>query len=280
LQLEKGEEEMDLKGKVALITGGGSGIGAGIARRFVKDGAKVCICGRREEMLNKVAGSLPKGSVVTCPGDVTRPADAERMVKTTLDFAGKLDVLVNDAGIDTPGDILEIDLEVWNRVIATNLTGPMLMIRNAIPFMLKAGGGSIINIASLAGVRCIPGMPAYCASKAGLIMLTQQVALDYSPLKIRSNVVCPGAVKSMLENPPAPISDEMIAQIDQTMTKMAKYSPLRRAGTTAEIAGICAFLASDDSAFMTGAVLMADGGSAIVDVNAADMIASGQKWTH
>jgi meso-butanediol dehydrogenase / (S,S)-butanediol dehydrogenase / diacetyl reductase len=271
---------MDLKGRVALITGGGSGIGTGIARRFVKDGAKVCICGRREEMLKKVAASLPAGSVVICPGDVTKPADAEKMVKVTLDFAGKLDILVNDAGIDNPGDILEIDLEVWNQVIATNLTGPMLMIRNSIPAMLKAGGGSIINIASLAGVRCIPGMPAYCASKAGLIMLTKQVALDYSQFKIRSNVVCPGAVMSMLENPKVPMSEEMKANINQTMTKMAKYSPLKRVGTPAEIAAICSFLASDDSSFLTGTVLMADAGSSIVDVNAAEMVASGKKWTH
>jgi NAD(P)-dependent dehydrogenase (short-subunit alcohol dehydrogenase family) len=271
---------MDLKGKVALITGGGSGIGAGIAKRFVNDGAKICICGRRQEMLDKVANLLPAGSVVTCAGDVTKPADAERMVKTALQFAGTLDILVNDAGIDNPGDILEIDLEVWNRVIATNMTGPMLMMRNALPHMLKAGGGSIINIASLAGVRCIPGMPAYCASKAGLIMLTQQVALDYSPLKIRCNVVCPGAVKSMLENPKVPLSSEVKAQIDQSMTRMTKYSPLRRAGTTAEIAAVCSFLASDESSFMTGAVLMADGGTSIVDVNAVEMIASGKKWSH
>jgi meso-butanediol dehydrogenase/(S,S)-butanediol dehydrogenase/diacetyl reductase len=271
---------MDLKGKVALITGGGSGIGASIARRFVKEGARICICGRRQEMLDKVAGSLPAGSVLTCAGDVTKPADAEKMVKATMDFAGELDVLVNDAGIDTPGDILEINLDVWNRVIATNMTGPMLMIRNAIPQMLKAGGGSIINIASLAGVRCIPGMPAYCASKAGLIMLTQQIALDYSPFKIRSNVVCPGAVNSMLENPRVPISDEMKVQIDKTIANLTRYSPMRRAGIPAEIAGVCSFLASDDSSFMTGAVLMVDGGSSIVDVNGVEMIAAGKKWSH
>ncbi len=269
---------MDLKNKAALITGGGTGIGAGIARRFVRDGAKVCIAGRRQEMLDKVVKSLPAGSVVTCAGDVSKPADAERMVKTTLDFAGKIDVLVNDAGIDTRGNVVEIDLEVWNRVIATNLTGPMLTIKNTIPHMIKAGGGSIINIASLAGVRCIPDMPAYCASKAGLIMLTQQIALDYGPSKIRSNVVCPGAVKSYMENPVAPMTDDVKSKLDDFFALMTKYAPLRRAGSTAEVSGLCSFLASDESAFMTGAVLMVDGGTAIVDVNGTAISTSGMKW--
>jgi meso-butanediol dehydrogenase/(S,S)-butanediol dehydrogenase/diacetyl reductase len=271
---------MDLKGKVALITGGGSGIGAGIARRFVKDGARVCIAGRRREMLQRVADSLPAGSTVICVGDVTKPEDPAMMVKTAVDFGGKLDIRVNDAGIDSPGDILAIDLEVWNRVLATDLTGPMLTMKNAIPHMLKAGGGSIINISSLAGVRCIPGMPAYCASKAGLIALTQQVALDYSPFKIRVNVVCPGAVKSMLENPKEPFTEERKAQIEESMLNMTKYAPLRRPAVPSEIAAICSFLASDDSSIMTGAVLMADGGTSIVDVNAVSMIADGKKWSH
>jgi meso-butanediol dehydrogenase / (S,S)-butanediol dehydrogenase / diacetyl reductase len=271
---------MDLKGKMALITGGGSGIGAAIARRLVKDGAQVCLTGRRQAMLEKVAASLPVGSVAVCPGDVTQVADAARMVKAAVEFGGKLDILVNDAGIDSPGDLLHIDLEVWQRVLATNLTGPMLMMRHTIPEMLKVGGGSIINIASLAGVRCIPGMPAYCASKGGLIMLTQQVALDYGPSKIRCNVVCPGATKSMLENPKAPLTDEAIAKIDQSMANLTRYSPLRKAAMPSEIAAICSFLASDDASIMTGAVLMADGGTSIVDVNAVSMIGAGQGWTH
>lgn len=269
---------MDLKGKSALITGGGSGIGAAIARRFVKDGAKVCIAGRRKEMLEKVAESCPEGSIVICPSDVTKPEDVERMVKTIIDFTGRLDVLVNDAGIDNPSNIVDIDLELWHKVLDTNLTGPMLTIKNSIPHMLKQGGGSIINIASLAGVRCIPGMPAYCASKAGLIMLTQQVALDYGPSNIRSNVVCPGAIESYLENPPEPMPDDVKKKIADTFTLMTKFSPLRRAGSTAEISGLCSFLASDEAGFMTGAVLMVDGGTSIVDVNGTALSTAGRDW--
>jgi NAD(P)-dependent dehydrogenase (short-subunit alcohol dehydrogenase family) len=154
----------------------------------------------------------------------------------------------------------------------------MMTIRNSIPHMLKAGSGSIINIASLAGVRCIPGMPAYCSSKAGLIMLTQQVALDYGPSKIRSNVVCPGATKSMMGVSSPAMTEEMREKVEKSMEKVTQFSPLRKAGTPDEIAAICAFLASDDSSIMTGCVLMADGGTAIVDVNAVSVIASGKGW--
>jgi meso-butanediol dehydrogenase / (S,S)-butanediol dehydrogenase / diacetyl reductase len=270
---------MDLKGKVALVTGGGTGIGAAIARRFVSEGAKVCITGRRQEMLDRVAGLLPAGSIATCSGDVTVFGDACRMVEQTLKFGGKLDVLVNNAGIDPPGAVVDIDPEVWRRVIETNLTGPLLMMKAVLPHMIKAGGGSVINIASLAGTRCIPNMPAYCASKAGLIMLTQQASLDYGPSKIRCNVVCPGAVKTeMLVHSMGPLGEALHTDTDGALARLTSFSPLKRAGTPEEITGICVYLASDDSTFMTGAVLMLDGGTAIVDANGAAVSSSGVNW--
>jgi NAD(P)-dependent dehydrogenase (short-subunit alcohol dehydrogenase family) len=196
---------MDLKGKVALITGGGSGIGAALARRFTADGAKVCITGRRREALDKIARTLPKGTATTCAGDVTKLEDALKMVEQTVKFGGKLDILVNNAGIDPRGTVADVDVSLWREVIETNLTGPFLMMKAAIPQLIKNGGGSIINIASLAGLRCIPAMAAYCSSKAGLIMLTQQAALDYGPHKIRCNVVCPGGTRTeMLEKAMTP----------------------------------------------------------------------------
>jgi len=169
---------MNLKGKVALVTGGGSGIGTAIAERFVADGARICITGRRKEMLEKVAESLPPGSVVICQGDVSKEEEVKRMVETTMKFGGKIDVLVNNAGINHPAPIAELDLKLWEHVIAVNLTGPFLLMKEVVPHMLKESGGSIINIASLGGLRCLPSMPAYCSSKAGLIMLTQQAALE------------------------------------------------------------------------------------------------------
>ncbi|MDD5703723.1 MAG: SDR family oxidoreductase [Dehalococcoidales bacterium] len=270
---------MDLKGKVALITGGGTGIGAAIARRFTKDGAKVCITGRRQQTMEKVTASLPEGSAVTFAGDVSDIEDARQMVAAAVNFGGKLDVLVNNAGIDPPGSILEVDPNLWKKVIDINLNGPFYMIKAALPYFLKNGGGSIINIASLAGIRCIPAMPAYCSSKAGLIMLTQQAALDYGVYKIRCNVICPGAIRTdMLEHSMTPLAETLNTDVSGALAKLTSLSPLRRPGTPDEMTGICSYLASDESTFMTGAVLVVDGGASIVDVNGAAVSSVGMGW--
>lgn len=271
---------MKLDGKVALITGAGTGIGAAIAERFVADGAKICITGRRQAMLNEVAQSLPQGTVVICAGDVTKLEDVKRMVETTLGFSGKLDVLVNNAAIDPGGTtVVDIDPELWHRVLETNLTGPLYLMKVAIPYMIEDGGGSIINIASLGGLRCLPGMPAYCSSKAGLIMLTQQVALDFGPAKIRCNAVCPGGTRTeMLEKSLAPLAEALGTNLDGVFERISSMVPLRRTADPDEISGICSYLASDDSTFMTGSVLLVDGGAAIVDVAGAALTNANVKW--
>jgi meso-butanediol dehydrogenase/(S,S)-butanediol dehydrogenase/diacetyl reductase len=271
---------MKLDGKVALITGGGTGIGAAIAERYVADGARVCITGRREELLHAVAKSLPAGTVVACAGDVTKLRDAKLMVETALGFTGRLDVLVNNAAIDPGGTtVVDIDPELWHRVLETNLTGPLYLMKASIPHMVEAGGGSIINMASLGGLRCLPGMPAYCSSKAGLIMLTKQVALDFGPSKIRCNVVCPGGTRTeMLETSLRPLADVLGTDLDEVFTCISSMVPLRRTANPSEIAGICSYLASDDASFMTGAVLLLDGGAAIVDVAGAALSNAGVKW--
>lgn len=259
---------MNLKGKVALITGGGTGIGAAVARRFVDEGAKVCITGRRSEMLEKMAKTLPKDTIITCTGDVANYEDVKRMVETAAKFGGKLDVLVNNAGITYMTNIVDFPLEEWNKVLSVNLTGPFLLMKEAIPHMLKAGGGSIVNVASLAGIRGLSASPAYSASKAGLIQLSKQVALDYGPQKIRCNVVIPGAVRTdMTEDGLGVLSKTLGKSIEETIALLTRFSPLRRAAAPEEISGACSFLASDDSSFMTGAELVLDGGVAIVDVN-------------
>ncbi len=266
---------MNLKGKVALVTGGGSGIGTAIAERFVADGAKVCITGRRKEMLEKVSKSLPSGSVVICQGDVSKEEDVKRMVETTMKFGGKIDVLVNNAGINHPAPIAELDLKLWEHVIAVNLTGPFLLMKAVVPHMLKVGGGSIINIASLGGLRCLPSMPAYCSSKAGLIMLTQQAALEYGSKNIRSNVVCPGGVKTEMTRKDFGQFGEMLGiDPDTFINQIALEIPMRRFAASPEIGGLCSYLASDDSSFMTGAVITLDGGTAVVDVVGAAITAS------
>ncbi len=271
---------MRLDGKAALITGAGTGIGAAIAERFVADGARICITGRRQNVLDELARSLPAGTVATCAGDVTHLEDARRMVETAVDFAGRLDVLVNNAAIDPGGTtVVDIDPELWHRVLETNLTGPMYLMKASIPHMIEGGGGSIINVASLGGLRCLPGMPAYCASKAGLIMLTQQGAMDFGPEKIRCNAVCPGGTRTaMLEKSLSPLAEVLKTDLDGVFRAISSMTPLRRVADPREIAGICSYLASDDSTFMTGAVLLVDGGAAIVDVAGAALTNAGVKW--
>jgi NAD(P)-dependent dehydrogenase (short-subunit alcohol dehydrogenase family) len=270
---------MKLEGKTALVTGGGKGLGAVIAERFVKEGAKVCISGRQKEALDETASALTSGMVVTCPGDVSNLSDVQRMVDTTVEFGGGIDILVNNAGIDPAGSVVDLDPELWQQVMNTNLTGPFLTMKTAIPHMIKAGGGSIINISSLGGVRCLPAMPAYASSKGGLIMLTKQAALDYGRQKVRCNVICPGAMRTkMLENSLSPLCDVMKKDLDGVFAHITSTIPLRRVGIPEEITGICTYLASDDSTFMTGSVLLIDGGSAIVDVSGATLASTGTGW--
>jgi len=261
---------MDLKGKTALITGGGAGLGVAITERFVKDGAKVCISGRRREKLEQTASNLPKGSVLTCQGDVSKEADVKKMVEKTLEFNGKIDVLVNNAAHDEKGSITDLKPDDWRLVIDIDLTGPFLMMHEVLPLMVKAKKGSIINIASLGGMRCLPICPAYCTAKAGLIMLTQQAALDYGKYNIRVNAVCPGGIDTvLLDEMIIPLSEKLGTDKQGALDYFSKDVPLGRVSKPEEITGICSYLASDESSFMTGSALLIDGGSAVVDVSGA-----------
>ena len=270
---------VNLKGKTALVTGGAKGIGRAITERFINEGVKVCITGRSAEALDELAKKYPAEQIITCAGDVSNFNDVNRMIDTAVAFGGALDVLVNNAGIDPAGSVVDLDIEVWQKVLDVNLTGPFLTIKAAIPHMQKAGGGSIINISSLGGLRCLPGMPAYAASKSGLIMLTKQVALDYGPDKIRCNVVCPGATRTkMLEDSLGPLAETLHTDVDGVFRHISSTVPLRRVATPEEITGICSYLAGDDSTFMTGAVLLVDGGAAMVDVSGATLSMAGIDW--
>jgi NAD(P)-dependent dehydrogenase (short-subunit alcohol dehydrogenase family) len=226
-------------------------------------------------MLDTVAASLPDGSVTVCQGDVAKDDDVARMVARTVEFGGKINVLVNNAAISANGPVGEVDRAVWRQVLDVNLNGPFMLMQEAIPHMIKNGGGSIINIASLGGIRCLPAMPAYCTAKAGLIMLTQQAALDYGPKKIRCNAVCPGAIKTdMVAYEFGQIGKMIGMKPDDFFTLVSKVLPLQHFGEPREIGGICTFLASDDSSFMTGSTLVIDAGTAIVDALGAEMMGS------
>jgi meso-butanediol dehydrogenase / (S,S)-butanediol dehydrogenase / diacetyl reductase len=270
---------MRLQGKTALITGGGAGIGAAIATLFTAEGAKVLITGRRQSALDQVAAGLPAGMCTTCAGNVTSFDDAKAMVQKALSLTGRLDILVNNAGIDNAGTVTDVDPEVFRSVVETNLVGPFLMMKAAIPHMIEAGGGVILNVSSLAGIRCLPGMPAYCASKAGLNHLTRQVALDYGSANIRCNVICPGGVRTeMLEHSMAPIVEGLKTDLDGVFALMTANSPLRRISAPEEIARTCLCLVSDDTSYMTGAEIVVDGGTHVVDANATWLNNTGMKW--
>jgi NAD(P)-dependent dehydrogenase (short-subunit alcohol dehydrogenase family) len=257
---------MKLKGKVALITGGGTGIGAAVADRFVAEGAKVCITGRRRELLDKAVSAYPSGSAVACPGDVSKDEDTKQMTATALEFGGRIDILVNNAGIIVPGGVTEVDSANWRKGLEVNLTGPFLLMKGVIPHMIEHGSGSVINISSLGGVRCLPNAATYATSKAGLIMLTQQAALDYGIHGVRCNVICPGGVRTDMMNGALDTIGGALKMNIEDLAKLGSSDvPLRRMAQPSEIAGTCVYLASDDSSFTTGAVIMVDGGAAIVD---------------
>jgi NAD(P)-dependent dehydrogenase (short-subunit alcohol dehydrogenase family) len=262
---------MSLDGKVAIVTGGGTGIGRAVAERFVLDGAYVCITGRRAEVLQRAAKALPADRIKTCAADVSDASAVARIVETALEFGRGMHVLVNNAGMEQPmAGVVDLDPAVWNQVIEVNLTGPFLMMKAAIPHMIKAGGGSIINISSLAGLVSPPGLPAYCASKGGLISLSKQVAVDYGASGVRCNVVCPGATKTeMIVSAMTPFAEACGLTVEDVLATFCRDIPLRRVSNPDEIAGLCSYLASDDSSFLTAAVIPLDGGAVAVDVSGA-----------
>ena len=257
---------MRLTGKVALITGAAGGIGGAIARRFVEEGARVCLTDLRADALERVVASLPGGSAVGSPGDVTNLDDVRRIVRAAVDFGGKLDVLVNNAGVDTGGTVVDMTEEDWAAVQDINLTAPFLTAKAAIPEIIAAGGGAVVNIASLAGLRTIRGMAAYSASKGGVILLTKQMALDYGVNKVRCNAVCPGPVRTgLLELAMGRMGEGLGLNVDQVFDRVTSVVPLRRPANPVEVANACVFLASDEASFVTGSVLMVDGGLSAVD---------------
>lgn len=253
-----------LDGKVALITGGGTGLGASLARLFSAQGASVVVTGRRKEPIEAVARETGGRFV---PGDVTDSDHLNRAVNTAVDEFGGLDIVIANAGIITMADVASVDSAEWQQMLDINLTGVMKTAKAALPALEKRGGGSIVAVSSVAGLMGVKEAAAYCTTKSALLGLTRSLAIDYGPKGIRVNTVCPGwFLSEMSDMEMEELAKEKEITKEEAIARVTQYLPLRRMAETEEIAACVEFLASDNASFVTGTVLVADGGGAIVDV--------------
>lgn len=248
---------MRLQGKVALITGGTEGMGFATAAAFLKEGARVCVTGRSPEKGARAMQSLSAlGEVAFVAGDVSCAPDAERMVASTVERFGRLDVLFNNAGVYLEKRAEDMTEEEWDTLMDINVKGTFLVTKFAVPHMKRQGGGSIINNSSDAGLVGNRNCPAYCASKGAVTVMTKAMALDYAEYGIRVNCVNPGNVDTpMLSRELARVEDP-----EEYARRMNEESPVGRIGRPEEVAKAVLFLASDESSFVTGAALSVDGG--------------------
>ncbi len=247
-----------LEGKVAIVTGGNAGIGEAIAKRFADEGASVVITGRRQSELDRVVSGIRhnKGKALSVAGTVTDEAHAQDVAQRTLDSFGRIDVLVNNAGVGEFGKRLhETEDTAWATLLDVNLTGVFRMTRAVLRQMLKQGRGVIVNISSVASLVGIPWGPAYAASKGGLDALTRALAIDYARDGIRCNVVNPGLINT-------PMAAPLMANPEMLQPIMAHYA-IRRPGTSEEVAGMVLYLASDEASWVTGGTFTIDGGMTV-----------------
>lgn len=249
---------MRLQNKIALITGGTSGIGEATALLFAKEGASVAITGRNEKRGHAVTERILQGAgkAIFIRTDVRKTAECRRAVEETLDAFGKLDILFNNAGVFYPHTTLDCSEEEWDLQLDINLKGTFLMSKFALPPMIQQGSGVIINNSSGWGIVGGDKAVAYCASKGGVVLLTKAMAIDHGRQGIRVNCICPGDV----DTPMLPEDARMRGLKWEHYLAGCANRPLGRIGTPDEIAKAVLFLASDDSSFMTGAALVVDGG--------------------
>jgi glucose 1-dehydrogenase len=245
-----------LRDKVAIVTGSSSGIGEAVAKAFAREGAAVVIDydGNPQQARDVVQSIETEGGRAVAVGaDVSKETEARKLVETAVSAFGALDILVNNAGIEDKMPFLETPLDVWQRVIDTNLTGTWICSQLAARQMAACkNGGRIINISSVHEDITMPSNAPYCASKGGMKMLMRTIAVELAPLGITVNNVCPGAIDTPIQN--------QLKKDEKKIEELLSEIPLHRMGSPDEVAGLCIFLASDEGAYITGASYIIDGG--------------------
>ncbi len=251
---------MEFANKVAVVTGGAMGIGGATARAFAREGAAVTVADVNGEKGRATVEDIRAsgGKALLVEADVSQAADAERIARETVRAFGRLDVLVNVAGIQTFGSVTDMPEEVWDRTLAVNLKSVFLCGKYCIPEMMKGGGGAVVNVSSVQGLCSQKGVAAYAATKGGINSLTRNMALEYAEQNIRVNCICPGSIDTPLLRGIA----DLWAKDDPeaAMRGWGKAHPLRRIGKPEEVAELILFLASPRSSFITGATFPIDGG--------------------
>ncbi len=244
-----------LEGKVAVVTAGGSGIGAATARRFAREKASVVIADLSGTRAAEVAGAITQagGNARWLKMDASDPEGVQAAIRLAMDSWGRLDVMFNNAGLGAVEALETTTLETWNRILAVTLTSAFLGIKYSLPIMRKQGGGSIVNTASISGTAGDYGMTAYNAAKAGVINLARGAALENAQYGIRINCVCPGAINTR-------VAQVLGGNDVEGFKRKLRQNPIGRMGEPDEIANTVCFLASDEASFITGATIVVDGG--------------------
>ena len=254
-----------MTGRVVLVTGGGTGIGAAVARQLAEAGDRVVICGRRREPLQKLAEQTGALAVVA---DVGEPDGVTHVIDETITTFGALDGLVVNHGIIRVGRVGDLSTHDWDDTLRVNLTGPFLLVRAALPHLLKARG-AVVSVSSVAALRASEAMAAYSASKAGLLLLTQSLVVDYGADGLRANAVCPGwTATEMADVEMAELGVSRGISTEDAYRLATAVVPQRRAASADEVAGAVCWLLSDAASYVNGAVLPVDGGSCAVDAGA------------
>jgi dihydroanticapsin dehydrogenase len=247
-----------IEGKACLVTGTASGIGAAIAGRFAREGGRVICVDRDAEGLAAHVDAITAagGEAQAVVADVSDRTQITAAVERCVESYGTIHVLVNNAGVNLPGVFHEADDATIDRTLDVNLKGPIYGCQAAIPHMLEHGNGSIVNVSSVNGVVAEPLLAIYATSKGGVVMLTKGIALDYAKQGIRCNVICPGWVDTPINYAHA----ELLGGLESVYATIDSFQPIGRPGRPEEIANLALFLASDEASFMTGSVVLADGG--------------------